>query len=144
MSKHKMEILLVEDNPGDIELTREAFESASLNSKLNITHDGDEALDYLFKRGGYEDAPMPDIILLDLNLPCTDGHDVLKELKSSGELKHIPTVIFSSSQAENDINKAYANNANCYIAKPNEAKKYIEVVKIVESFWSETCNLQIK
>lgn len=141
---NKLEILLVEDNPGDVELTRTAFEIASLNSKLNVTCDGDEALDYLFKRGDYQDAIRPDIILLDMNLPKTDGREVLAELSKHDELKQIPTIVLSSSTAENDINDAYALNANCYVAKPNGAKKYIEVVRVVENFWSQICCLPVR
>lgn len=144
MNTQKVEILLVEDNPGDIELTREAFDRANLKSKLNVTNDGDEALDYLFKRGDYESAPTPDIILLDLNLPITDGFGVLRELEKSNELKNIPTIVLSSSRADHDINDAYALNANCYIAKPDSPMKYIEVVRMVENFWSETCCLPVR
>ncbi|MEW7008605.1 MULTISPECIES: response regulator [unclassified Lentilitoribacter] len=144
MNHQKIEILLVEDNPGDVELTRQALDDADFNNKLNVTLDGDEALDYLNKRKGFEDAKMPDIILLDLNLPRTDGRGVLKELKASDELKHIPVIVLSSSRAERDINDAYALNASCYIAKPNGAMKYMEVVRTVSSFWSQTCYLPVK
>lgn len=144
MNTETVEILLVEDNPGDIELTREAFEGADLKSKLNITNDGDEALDYLFKRGDYKNVSTPDIILLDLNLPSTDGFDVLREMKKSNELKDIPTIVLSSSRADHDINNSYSLNANCYIAKPDSPMKYIKVVRIVENFWSETCCLPVR
>lgn len=137
----KIEILLVEDNPGDVELTRTAFEVAHLESNLNVTCDGDKALDYLHNRGEYRDANRPDIILLDMNLPNTDGREVLSELAKSSDLKLIPTIMLSSSTAENDITDAYALNVNCYIVKPDEAKKYIEVVAAVENFWSKTCRL---
>lgn len=139
----KIEILLVEDNPGDVELTRIAFQRASLESNLNVTCDGDEALDYLHKRGMYENAERPDIILLDMNLPNTDGREVLAELEKSSDLKLIPTIVLSSSTAENDINDAYALHANCYIVKPSDAKEYFDVITAVESFWSKTCRLPV-
>lgn len=143
MNTYEVEILLVEDNPGDIELTREAFDGAGLKSKLNVTTDGEQALDYLFKRGDYKNAPTPDIILLDLNLPRTDGFGVLRELKKSEKLQYIPSIVLSSSKAEHDINASYAFNANCYITKPNDAMRYIEVIRMVENFWSKTCSLPV-
>lgn len=144
MNTHKVEILLVEDNPGDIELTREAFDGSDLNTKLNIATDGDQALDYLFKRGNYQDVQTPDIILLDLNLPSTDGRGMLREIEKSDELKHIPIIVLSSSKAEHDINDAYTLNANCYVVKPNDAMEYIGVVRMLVSFWSETCSLHVR
>ena len=140
----KINILLVEDNPGDVELTKIAFKRAKLQSNLIVTCDGNEALDYLYKRGGYENAEGPDIILLDMNLPNTDGREVLAELEKSADLKLIPTIVLSSSTAENDINDAYGLHANCYIVKPSDAEKYFEVIAAVESFWSKTCRLPVR
>lgn len=129
------EILLVEDNEGDIELTREAFEEAKFRNNLHIAEDGDVALDYLFKRNGNEDAITPDIILLDLNLPSTDGKEVLEVIKADPLLKRIPVIVLTSSQADKDIVESYDLHANCYIVKPINAMKFIDVVKSVENFW---------
>lgn len=129
------EILLVEDNEGDIELTREAFEEAKFRNNLHIAKDGEEALDYLFKRKGNEKAATPDIILLDLNLPGTDGREVLEIIKNTDKLKQIPTIVLTSSKADKDIIESYNLHANCYIVKPVNAVKFIEVVQHVENFW---------
>lgn len=129
------EILLVEDNEGDIELTREAFEEAKFRNSLHIAEDGDEALDYLFKRNGYEGAIVPDIILLDLNLPGTDGREVLEVIKVDPALKRIPVIVLTSSQADKDIVESYDLHANCYIVKPVNATKFMDVVRSVENFW---------
>lgn len=131
------EILLVEDNEGDIELTREAFSDAIFQNNLNIAEDGDIALDYLYKRNGYETAVVPDIILLDLNLPSTDGKEVLEVIKSDAILKRIPVIVLTSSEAGKDITESYDLYANCYIVKPVNASKFMEVVRDVESFWSD-------
>ena len=129
------EILLVEDNEGDIELTREAFEDAKFRNNLHIARDGDEALDYLHKRGDFENVITPDIILLDLNLPGTDGREVLETIKSSDNLKRIPTIVLTSSNADKDIVETYDLHANCYIVKPVNAPKFMKVVQQVENFW---------
>lgn len=129
------EILLVEDNEGDIELTKEAFEDAKFRNNLHIAEDGDQALDYLFRREGHENAPIPDIILLDLNLPGTDGREVLEAIKSDTFLKRIPVIVLTSSNADKDIIESYNLHANCYIVKPVNAVKFMEVVQHVENFW---------
>lgn len=129
------EILLVEDNEGDIELTKEAFEDAKFRNNLHIAEDGDQALDYLFKRNGYEDAVVPDIVLLDLNLPGTDGREVLEAIKADITLKRVPVIVLTSSQADKDVVESYNLHANCYIVKPVNAVKFMEVVKSVENFW---------
>ena len=129
------EILLVEDNVGDIELTKEAFRDAKFRNNLHITMDGDEALDYLHKRNGHEDAVTPDIILLDLNLPGTDGREVLEQVKDDNKLKRIPTIVLTSSSAERDVIGSYDLHANCYIVKPVSAAKFIDVVHHIEDFW---------
>lgn len=135
-SKIKLaEILLVEDNDGDIELTREAFEDAKFRNNLHVAKDGEEALDFLFKRNGNENMASPDIILLDLNLPGTDGREVLEIIKNTENLKQIPTIVLTSSQADKDIIESYNLHANCYIVKPVNAVKFIEVVQHVENFW---------
>lgn len=130
-----VEILLVEDNEGDIELTREAFNDAVFSNNLHIAEDGDIALDYLFKRNGYEDAVIPDIILLDLNLPSTDGKEVLEIVKSNASLKRIPIIVLTSSKADKDIFESYDLHANCYIVKPVSANKFMRVVQEVEKYW---------
>ena len=135
------EILLVEDNEGDIELTREAFEEASFPNNLNIAVDGDIALDYLFKRNGNEDAITPDIVILDLNLPGTDGKDVLESIKGDMDLRRVPVIVLSSSKADKDIMDSYDLHANCYIVKPVTAIQFIDVVQHVEKFWIDIVHL---
>jgi len=137
------EILLVEDNEGDIELTKEAFLEAKFRNRLHIAMDGDAALDYLFKRNGDEDAVIPDIILLDLNLPGTDGKEVLESIKSDPLLRSIPVIVLTSSQAHNDIIESYDLHANCYIVKPVNAKKFIDVVQHIEDFWVDIVCLPV-
>jgi len=131
------EILLVEDNEGDIELTREAFEDAIFRNNLHIAEDGDIALDYLFKRNGYEGAVTPDIILLDLNLPSTDGKEVLETVKTDPLLRRIPVIVLTSSEADKDVIESYDLHANCYIVKPVSASEFMKVVKDVERFWGD-------
>ena len=118
-----------------MELTREAFNDAVFSNNLHIAEDGDIALDYLFKRNGYEDAVIPDIILLDLNLPSTDGKEVLEIVKSNASLKRIPIIVLTSSKADKDIFESYDLHANCYIVKPVSANKFMKVVQEVEKYW---------
>lgn len=129
------EILLVEDNEGDFELTKEAFEDAKFRNNLYIARDGDEALDFLFKRNSFENAVTPDVILLDLNLPKTDGREVLEVIKNDSNLMRIPTIVLTSSKADRDILESYNLHANCYIVKPVDAMKFMDVVQHVENFW---------
>lgn len=129
------EILLVEDNEGDVILTQEAFEDAKFRNNLNVARDGEQALDYLFKRNGYENAVTPDIILLDLNLPKLHGKDVLQEIKSDPGLKRVPVIVLTSSEADKDVVESYNLNANCYVVKPIDAVKFMEVIQQIESFW---------
>lgn len=135
MNARLAEILLVEDNEGDIELTKEAFEEARFRNNLHVSEDGEEALDYLFKRNGHEQALTPDIILLDLNMPGIDGREVLETIKLDGDLRRIPVIILTSSKADKDVIESYNLHANCYIVKPVDAKKFIDVVRHVENFW---------
>ncbi len=130
-----IEILLVEDNPGDVILTEEALRDDKLKVTLNVVNDGEEAMDFLNRRGAHTNAPRPDLILLDLNLPKKDGREVLAEIKNDPLLKSIPVVILTTYQAEEDILKAYALNANCYVQKPIDLDQFIKVVKNIESFW---------
>jgi two-component system, chemotaxis family, response regulator Rcp1 len=129
------EILLVEDNPGDVELTREALLESKLHMRLSVVVDGVEALAFLRREGAYADAPRPDLILLDLNLPKKDGRAVLGEIKEDRALRNIPVVILTSSQAEQDIVRAYDLHANCYVTKPVDLDQFITIVRSIESFW---------
>jgi len=130
-----IEILLVEDNPGDIELTREAFNDSKIRNNIHAVGDGEEALDFLYRRGAHADAVRPDVILLDLNLPRKDGKEVLATVKNDPSLSKIPVVILTSSEAEKDIVKSYQLHANCYITKPVNIETFMEVVHSVEEFW---------
>jgi chemotaxis family two-component system response regulator Rcp1 len=130
-----VEILLVEDNPADVRLTREALKENKLSNNLHVAVDGVEALAFLYKKGKYSKAPRPDIILLDLNLPKKDGREVLAEIKEEKDLKRIPVVVLTSSKAEEDIVKTYNLHANCYINKPVDFDQFLKVVKSIEDFW---------
>ncbi|WP_420130455.1 response regulator [Longimicrobium sp.] len=130
-----IEVLLVEDNPGDVRLTREALRDGKVHNNLSVAPDGVEALAFLRREGRYADAPRPDVILLDLNLPRKDGREVLEEVKADPSLRNIPVVILTSSEAERDIAQAYALHANCYITKPVDLDQFIHVVRSIEDFW---------
>lgn len=130
-----IDILLVEDSDADIRLTIEALKESKVSNRLHIVRDGEEAMEFLRRRGEYADAPFPDLILLDLNLPRKDGREVLAEIKSDHELKQIPVVILTTSKAEEDVLKAYRLHANCYVTKPVDLEQFITVVKSIEDFW---------
>jgi two-component system, chemotaxis family, response regulator Rcp1 len=130
-----IEILLVEDNPGDVRLTIESLKESKVRNNLNVASDGVEALAFLRCQGKFKDAPRPDIILLDLNLPKKDGREVLAEIKGDNELKRIPVVIITTSKAEEDILRTYDLHANCYITKPVNLDQFMQVVKAIEDFW---------
>ena len=132
---HAIEILLVEDNMGDIDLTKEALAESKLQNKLEIVQDGEAAMEFLRKQGKYADATTPDLVLLDLNLPKKDGREVLAEIKADPILRRIPVVVLTTSEAEEDILKVYDNYANCYIKKPVDFNKFVNVVKKIEDFW---------
>ncbi|MBL8504311.1 MAG: response regulator [Rhodocyclaceae bacterium] len=134
-------MLLVEDNPGDALLTREALRDAKMANRLDWVQDGVEAMDYLRRQGKYADASPPDLILLDLNMPRMDGREVLAELKNDTALKHIPVVVLTTSQAEEDILRAYELHANCFIGKPVDFAEFVRVVKSIESFWFSVVRL---
>jgi len=131
----QIELLLVEDNQGDIELTKEALEESKLNNNLQVVTDGQQALDYLFKRGEFSKRPTPNLILLDLNLPRKSGREVLAEIKSDKNLQKIPVVILTSSKAEEDIIKTYELHANAYIKKPLDFTSFLEIIQAIDSFW---------
>jgi len=135
MNEREIEILLVEDNPGDARLTTEALKEARVRNKLTHISDGIEALALLRQQGKYAGSQRPDLILLDLNLPRKDGREVLAEIKADDRLKRIPVVILTTSQAEEDILKAYNLNANCYVSKPVDLDQFIRVVRTIKDFW---------
>ena len=128
-------ILLVEDNPGDVRLTREALKEGKILNEVSVAEDGVEALAFLRRQGRYSDAARPDLILLDLNLPKKDGREVLEEIKCDDGLKQIPVVVLTTSAAERDILRAYNLHANCYITKPVDLEQFIKVVQLIEDFW---------
>jgi len=130
-----IEILLIEDNAGDARLAKEALLDAKVANNLSWVADGEEAMAYLRREGQYDKAPRPDLILLDLNLPRKDGREVLSAIKADDKLKRIPVVILTTSQAEEDILRAYHLNANCYISKPVDLDQFIKVVRTIEDFW---------
>jgi chemotaxis family two-component system response regulator Rcp1 len=130
-----IEILLVEDNPGDVRLTQEALKEGKVLNNLHVAVDGVDALEFLRKEGKYARVPRPDIVLLDLNLPRKDGRELLADIKNDPKLRQIPVVILTTSKAEEDIVKTYDLHANCYITKPVDLDQFIEVVKSVEDFW---------
>jgi two-component system, chemotaxis family, response regulator Rcp1 len=131
----EIEVLLVEDNPGDIQLTKEAFLEGKMHNNLNVVMDGVQAMAFLRKEGKYKDAPRPDLILLDLNLPKMDGREVLAEIKKDEKLMTIPVVILTTSAAEEDIVRTYNLHANCYITKPVDFAQFMNVVQSIENFW---------
>ena len=130
-----IEILLAEDNPGDVRLTIEAFKEGKLANRVHVVGDGVEAMAYLRREGPYATVGRPDLILLDLNLPKKDGREVLAEIKAEDDLKRIPVVVLTTSQAEQDILKVYDLHANCYITKPVDLDQFLRVVQSVEDFW---------
>jgi len=130
-----IDILLVEDNPGDARLAKEALKDSKLKNNLFIVNDGEEAMKFLKKENPYEDVTRPDLILLDLNLPKKDGREVLKEIKTDENLKRIPVVILTMSKAEEDIFQTYNLHANCFITKPIDLDQFIKVVQSIENFW---------
>lgn len=136
-----IEILLVEDNPGDVRMAVEALKDCRVHNNLSVVEDGVEALAFLRGRDRYADRPRPDLILLDLNLPRKDGHQVLAEIKADGELRQIPVVVLTTSENERDVNKAYDLNANCYITKPSGLEQFVAVMKSIQYFWSMVVQL---
>jgi two-component system, chemotaxis family, response regulator Rcp1 len=135
MHMSAVEILLVEDNPGDVRLTREALKESKIRNNLSIVRDGVEAMAFLRREGDFPNAPRPDIILLDLNLPRKDGREVLHEIKEDDKLKRIPVVILTTSDDEHDILESYNLHANCYITKPVDLNRFVTIIKNIEDFW---------
>ena len=136
-----VQILLVEDNPGDVRLTREALKEAKFRNTLQVVGDGVEALAYLRQQGQYSGAMRPHLIMLDLNLPRMDGREVLAAIKKDADLRRIPVVVLSSSEAEADIARAYELHANAYVTKPVDIEHFLQVVKAIEEFWVEIVKL---
>ena len=130
-----IEILLVEDNPGDADLAREALENSKVRNTLHVVDDGEKAMLFLHKKGEYSQVPRPDVVLLDLNLPIKDGHEVLAEIKEDPSLRRIPVVVLTTSQDEQDILESYNLYANCYITKPIDLDQFFKVVRSIEEFW---------
>lgn len=139
-----LEILLVEDNEGDIQLTIEAFKEAKIRNQIKVVRDGEEALDYLRKEGNYVDVPSPDIILLDINLPKIDGKEVLSTMKNDPVLKSIPVIMLTTSSSDLDVQESYANHANCYVIKPVDLNKFMDVVRSIEDYWVSIVKLPNK
>ncbi len=144
MSSKSVDLLLVEDNPGDVRLTREALKEAKVRNNLYVVEDGVEATAFLHKEGKYADAPRPDVILLDLNLPKKNGRELLAEIKQDPDLKYIPVVILTSSSSEEDIIRSYNLHANCYITKPVNLERFLDVVKSIDNFWLSVVTLPPK
>ena len=139
-----IDILMVEDDPGDVRLTREALKGSKVLHSLNVVEDGVAALDYLRKVAPYQDAVRPDIVLLDLNLPRKDGREVLSAMKQDAALRTIPVVILTTSQAEEDVLRAYNLNANCYVTKPVDFDQFMRIVRTIEDFWLNVVTLPPK
>ena len=139
-----IEILLVEDNPGDVRLTQEALKEGKINNKMSIVSDGIEALEFLRKTGKYCTAIRPDLILLDLNLPRKNGREVLVDIKTDQDLKHIPVIILTTSKDEADVLYGYAHYANCYIVKPVDLNQFLNAVKVIADFWMSIVKLPNK
>ncbi|AFS16161.1 MULTISPECIES: response regulator [Mycobacterium] len=136
-----IDILLVEDDPGDELITREAFEHNKLKNRLHVAHDGEEGLNYLYRRGEFADAPRPDLILLDLNLPKYDGRQLLEKIKSDPELAQIPVVVLTTSSAEEDILKSYKLHANAYVTKPVDLDQFMKAVRQIDEFFVQVVRL---
>ena len=134
-----LQILLVEDNEGDIILTQEAFEECNFLTNIHVARNGKEALTYLFEN--CTNSHLPDLILLDINLPLLNGHEVLKKIKENDKTKHIPVVILTTSSASTDVNLTYANHANSFISKPSEVDDFFETISTLGKFWFDTCKL---
>ncbi|MGA3055571.1 MAG: response regulator [Candidatus Korobacteraceae bacterium] len=144
MQVQPAEILVVEDNPGDVRLMREALRESKIMNQLRAVSDGQEALAFLRKQGRYAHAIRPDLILLDLNLPGKDGREVLSEIKADPDLRRIPVVVVTSSRADEDILRSYNHHANCYITKPLDLEKFVEVVQAIQNFWISIVKLPPK
>lgn len=142
-SLESIEILLVEDNPGDVRLIEEVLKDGKVRNNMHVVADGVEAMAFLRREGEYAGLSLPDLVLLDLNLPKKDGREVLEEIKKDQELKHIPVVVLTTSKAERDVLRSYDLHANCYITKPVDLDQFISVVKSIEDFWLSIVKLPL-
>ena len=136
-----IDVLLVEDDPGDVLMTREAFDDNKVANRLAVVSDGVSAMQYLRKEGPYADAPTPDLVLLDLNLPRMDGREVLQALKEDGDLRRIPVVVLTTSESEEDVLRSYALHANAYVTKPVDFERFIDVVRQIDEFFVSVVRL---
>ncbi len=139
--RKEIDVLLVEDDPGDVLMTREAFEANKVANRLSVVSDGAEAMTYLRKEGQYADVPTPDLVLLDLNLPRMDGREVLAAMKGDEELRRIPVVVLTTSEAEEDVLRSYSLHANAYVTKPVDFERFIEVVRQIDDFFVQVVRL---
>ncbi len=137
----EIEVLVIEDNEGDVRLIKEAFKDSLIVNKFSVVGDGEQALDYLNKRGKYESSTRPDLIILDLNLPKMNGFDVLTEVKSNPAIQKIPIIIFSSSTSDSDVLRSYDLKANSYVSKPTDFNEFLNVVRTIDEFWFQTVKL---
>jgi CheY-like chemotaxis protein len=137
----EVHILLVEDNEGDILLTLDAFEESKIRTNISVVRNGAEALDFLYRRGDYKEVNLPDLILLDINLPIYNGHEVLKKIKEDTSLKKIPVIILTTSSSQKDINKAYENYCNSYVSKPIDMDDFLKVILKIDEFWLQLSKL---
>jgi chemotaxis family two-component system response regulator Rcp1 len=144
LSERRVQILLVEDSPGDARLTREALKDAKVPNTMHVVEDGVEAMAFLHREGDYADAPRPDLVLLDLNLPRKDGREVLREIKSDESLVSIPVVVLTTSEEDRDVLAAYSSHANCYLTKPVELDDFLAVVRSIDEFWLSIVRLPSK
>lgn len=138
---HPIDILLVEDNPGDVRLVQEAMRAAKMRNRMYVVEDGVDAMAFLRREGRFAEAPQPDLILLDLNLPRKDGREVLAEVKGDAQLRRIPVVVLTTSQAEEDVLRAYDLHANCYVTKPVKFEQFMQVVQAIDDFWVNVVTL---
>jgi chemotaxis family two-component system response regulator Rcp1 len=138
---YPIEILLVEDNPGDVRLVQEAMRAAKMRNRMSVVEDGVDAMAFLRREGHFADAPRPDLILLDLNLPRKDGREVLAEVKADPQLRRIPVVVLTTSQAEEDVLRAYDLHANCFVTKPVQFEQFMQVVQVIDNFWVNVVTL---
>jgi CheY-like chemotaxis protein len=136
-----IDVLLIEDDPGDIVITREAFKNHKIRNNLRVARDGQEGLDYLYQRGVHQGAPRPDLILLDLNLPKYDGHQLLEKIKSDPEMCHIPVIVLTTSAAEEDILRSYRLHANAYVTKPVGFEQFMHVIREIDEFYVQVVRL---
>ncbi|WP_373496119.1 response regulator [Aquiflexum sp.] len=139
--KREVHILLVEDNEGDVILTTEAFEDRKIVNKISVARDGQEALDFIYRRNKYEGGELPDLILLDINLPKISGHEVLEIIKNDETVMHIPVIMLTTSSSEKDLQFSYKNHANCFITKPVEVESFLDAITKIEDFWLSIVSL---